>query len=141
MKKGVYIIYEELTDETGVNKKIKSQIETFEKVGFAMNTVCMDINKVPGWKILSRLPFTNITPCWRWSDAFAECDFIYFRHPVFLNLALIRLLKKIKKKNPKVKIIMELPTYPYDKEYLRFKKNIPFLIKDKIIRGGIDGIY
>lgn len=137
MKKGVYIVYDKSADNTGttgVIKKIQGQIAAFEAEGFLMKTVHMDIRKICGWKILYRFPFTNILPYWRWFDEFRECDFIYFRHPKYKNIAFIRLFKQIKRKNPKVKIIMEIPTYPYDKELLVEKKDFTLYLKDKIVR-------
>jgi len=135
-KKGVFITYTPLTNSTGVIKKIKSQIKAFEDAGFEMSTVYMDIKKVKGWKILYRLPFTNVLPYWRWFDEFADCDFVYFRHPRYMNIAFLRLMKQIKKRNPGVKIIMEIPTYPYDKELLQAKKDFTIYLKDKLMRLG-----
>lgn len=132
MKKGVYIRYMELT--AGAEKKILGQIKAFEDAGFQMSTICMDIKMVPGWKVLYRFPFINIRPYWRWFDEFGECDFIYFRHPHCMNLAFLKLMKRIKEKNQKVKIIMEIPTYPYDKEMLQYLRNFPAYLKDKVIR-------
>ncbi len=137
MKKGVYIIYNKITDTTGVNKKIHGQIEAFKKAGFEMKTVHMSTKYMPGWKILYRLPFTNILPHWRWFEEFENCDFIYFRRPPFMNVPFLGMLKVIRKRNPNVKIIMEIPTYPYDREFIQIKRNIPLMIKDKIEGGGV----
>lgn len=137
MKKGVYIIYQKITDKTGVHKKIQGQIDAFKNAGFDMKILHMEALHIQGWKFLYRLPFTNVLPHWKWFDEFGDCDFIYFRHPTFMNIPFLKLMKEIKRRNPKVKIIMEIPTYPYDREMLLFKKNLPLFIKDKIIRGKV----
>lgn len=59
-------------------------------------------------------------------------DYIYIRHSP-LDLYFIRLLKNIKDSKEALKIIIEIPTYPYDKEYDSFNF-YHLLIKDKIFR-------
>lgn len=130
MKKGIYICYESSLGTAGVDRKIESQILAFRESGLKIKKIQPGIHKIPGWKLLYRLPFTNINPHWKWDKDFAICDFIYIRHPVTLSFALFRLLKKIRQQNPKVKIIVELHSgipFTYLKQE---KKKIPLAVKD-----------
>ncbi|WP_283408930.1 glycosyltransferase family 4 protein [Anoxynatronum buryatiense] len=58
-------------------------------------------------------------------------DMIYMRYP-FSDHALIEFLSSVKKKNNKIKIVMEFPTLPYEEELQNRKAT---LMKDKFFRG------
>ena len=141
MKKGIFIVYSNFTGEnnTGIQKKIDLQIAALNENGLQCEKHIVDIkdNDV-ATKLFSRLPFTNVAPTWKWNQIYENIDFIYFRRPHFINGYLIKILKKIKKKNPFCKIVLEIPTYPYDKEIVYRSKcsflNFPFLIKDRFWR-------
>ena len=45
-----------------------------------------------------------------------DADFIYLRKPSAINMGFIDFLKRVRKLNPKMKILLEIPTYPYDNE-------------------------
>lgn len=144
MKKGIFIVYDDLENPTGVNKKILSQISAFKEKGFEIVPYKMEAKVIPGYKIFYRLPFTNLSPEWNIDTKLLTCDFIYLRRPLFMNMYFLRFLKYIKKMSPYVKILMEIPTYPYDKEITKNKRNWPIFIKDvfarKKIRRYIDAI-
>ncbi len=96
-KKGIYICYGSSIHTAGVDRKIESQVSAFREAGFKIKIQRIGINKVPGWKILYRLPFTNVNPYWKWHDEYQKIDFLYIRHPVTLSFSLFRLLKRIRK--------------------------------------------
>ncbi|EOS25695.1 hypothetical protein C806_01822 [Lachnospiraceae bacterium 3-1] len=133
MKKGLYILYDEL-DDKGVNKKIKGQIESFKKHGYIMEQYLMGGNLIRGYQLWARLPFTNLVPKWVRIPNIEKYDFIYLRKPGFMSGAFLKFLRAVKKENPSVLIFMEIPTYPYDKEYVVNRKDIPYLMKDKFAR-------
>jgi len=60
-------------------------------------------------------------------------DFIYIRRIFPLNYGFLKLLKTIKRKNAKCKILYEIPTYPYDKEYRSFTLKVNLFI-DRLFR-------
>lgn len=131
MKNGIFIVYDDLSIQNGVNKKIINQIDTMNHVGLKVFPYQMKKGEGKAlYKLLYRLPFSNISPKWEYSYIFEEVEFIYLRRPLFLSIWTISLLRKIRRKNPKVKILYEIPTYPYDKEITKNKKNIPIYIKD-----------
>lgn len=139
--RGLFLIYEDImNDSIGINKKILSQIENFRENGMDVQSYLLQ-RKIPKlYKILYRLPFTNLTPVWKFDDVFTQVDFIYFRRPFCMSSNMRKVLKKIKQIKPDVKIILEIPTYPYDMEILDRYVNIPLFIKDCFNRKRLSGI-
>lgn len=138
MKKmrGVFIYYGYFDKSTcsGIDKKVHDQIELFNKNGLDCNLCVFPYNHKFSTKILDRIPYTNTDPHWSFSDDFKYIDYIYLRRPFFMGAGFIHFLKKIKTKNNRVKIIVEIPTYPYDGELNSYIGNFPLYIKDKINR-------
>lgn len=135
MKKGVFIVYDDINNNTGVNRKIQSQIDAFRECGIKINPVVVDFKvNIPGYKILYRLPFSNVSPVWKYSSVYDDLNFIYMRRPMFCNFWFLKFLREIKQHNPRIKIIYEIPTYPYDAEISQGLKKIPVYLKDKLAR-------
>ena len=61
-------------------------------------------------------------------------DFIYIRRFTLTSYSFLKMLQSIKKQNPNCKILLEIPTYPYDFEYVTYKQRIQLII-DKFFRG------
>lgn len=88
-------------------------------------------------KLFVRLPFYHI-----YSTRFTrellkaiedgETDVLYIRKDILDN-SFCRFLSVIKDKFPKIKIVMEIPTYPYDLEWSSLK-DLPMLLKDRSVR-------
>lgn len=140
MKNLIYLI--ELSNHNdkksyGPIKKVEAQMKSFRTV-CDVTLINHDPNKKGVLsivdKIKSRLPFMPITTKWEYDERFTSADFIYIRRPSFFDHSLYKLLKKIKQKNPKVKIILEHPTYPYLSQLMAhgFWKQSLFILKDII---------
>lgn len=130
--KGLYFFdgYLEHPEYLGVKKKIYAQIEELEKNGISVNLYTLSKQKTTLEKILIRFPFFTIVPK-IWFSAFSsDFDFVYLRY-TWSDRGLISFLSKISKSTKKV--ILELPTYPYEGEWGKLKQ-IPILIKDRIYR-------
>lgn len=128
MKKNkfIYISFFDADSKEGINKKIFSQIKAIEKI---VNTKCgytgieknyMFVKTGTGIllyfgakkakNILNNMfLFENL----RKKNVVLESDFFYIRHSGATREAYL-FFKEIKKKNKK--IILEIPTYPYDRE-------------------------
>lgn len=137
MKTGCFIncicMDEENIKSSGVMKKVYSQIEVLRK-HFEVEHLL--INTYPGNhklldKIKRRLPYFPIDYNWKYTEKFADYDFIYFRKSD-IDYTVYRFFKDIKKHNPNCKIILEIPTYPYEKETFYGKKDFPLLLKDRV---------
>lgn len=137
--KGLYVIYEKL-DDKGVNRKIISQIKSFEHYGIEMESFLMENKKMPFFQLLARLPFSNVIPCYQVPKNLNDFSFIYLRRPGFMSYQFLKWLKSIKAQNQEIIIFMEIPTYPYDIELLKKKKNIPFYLKDVLARRKLSGL-
>lgn len=131
----VYSRTEKKLEVSGEAQKAKMQKKALEKNGVECEVLyhccCRSFNRI---KI--RLPFTKI-----YNGQFTnvlldrldeEISSIYFRKYVF-DKSFINLLKKIKQKNSAIKIILEIPTYPYELEWNSFFDK-PLLWKDKAYR-------
>lgn len=138
MKRGLFIIYSDLKNSGGVNIKIHNQICTMNDNGLKVDTLLMKPNYICGYKILYRMPFTNIVPNWKYDETLKKYDFIYLRRPYFMNCFFLIFLKNVKKNNHNTKVVMEIPTYPYDKEIIKKRTNYTLLIKDMITRKRIN---
>lgn len=145
--KGYFIFYREIdyNNLNGIDKKVLSQIKTLKDAGIDCELTIMKSNKEDFWHrlyntITCRLPYGNSDPTWKYDKRFEKADFLYLRRPTALNYPMLKVLRKIKQKNPKIKIIMEIPTYPYDDELKSNLKDYPRYIKDKYNRKKLKGI-
>lgn len=111
--------YDLKNQANGVVKKIKIQIKQFESYGIEVNFKSMHTeNKI--LKILSNIPLFPHYMLLKSIKLISkkeilETDVIYIRK-MNINLFYILLLLRIKKINKNLKIIMEIPTYPYTLE-------------------------
>ncbi|HYE09817.1 MAG TPA: glycosyltransferase [Patescibacteria group bacterium] len=134
---GGFIYYKKIiTDKlTGIDKKVLSQVENFNNNGLDCRIYTMDtkqrnyIERLYN-KILSIFPYSNTLPRWRFIDEFSDIDYLYLRRPAAYTVHMIKTLEKIKLRNPKIKIVLEIPTYPYDKELLINWKYYALYLKD-----------
>lgn len=131
--KGYYIISDELRSNEsntypGVKKKIDNQIKILEK-SFDMRLLFLE--RKQGNKLAKRLlPGSRLFNWEKLIEATKNPAFIYIRKPA-LDKGIIIYLKAVKRKHPKAKVILELPTYPYYKEMQTDRwYNYPFIIKD-----------
>lgn len=137
--KGVYIYHsdskEELSkDSVGVLKKIFSQYEVLRKnVCEDFDIFCINVqtSKNKFHSFFSHLFLKHCLDLSQIKDI--AFDFVYIRRFFIINKSTLFMLKMIKKINPSCKILLEIPTYPYDKEYTGFVNKVALLI-DKIYR-------
>lgn len=137
---GLYVVYEfsvrNIDLSSGIAKKIFSQKECLEKLPAEINFYNPYEEKM-GNKIFSfcrRLPFFGFFYSINLDeDNIKKLDFVYIRKPWFIDFDTLNFLKNIKMINKKVKIIMEIPTFPYDYEIESYSL-WPLLVKDKIVR-------
>lgn len=128
MKKGYYIHFQG-RQSIGVSKKIDMQMEELGKFS--------DMREIevgtPPRSLLARVfglfPTASITR--NYEEAFAQLDnpdFLYVRRTV-ADRAYFRFWKKIKERYPHCLIIVELFTYPYDRDDFGKWNAWPFYLK------------
>ena len=141
-KKGYFLLYYKSSseDHSGVGLKIRNQIKAFNDAGLHCEEIVLPLEESKWNSLVYRLPFSNVFPRWVYKEEFDSADFLYFRRPYVMTTAMRRVLKKARKRNPKIKIVIEIPTYPYDPEY-RFDKLWGLLqAKDRYNRKRMKGI-
>jgi hypothetical protein len=102
---------------SGVERKVRSQYRSLNEY-IPCELVILPPATYKGTtaeKIYRRLPFTAAWRRWKYRGEFDDADFLYIRQ-VYHDDSFTRYLRDIKRKNPSVKIIYEVPTYPYDDE-------------------------
>ena len=123
----LYITFHGLDPNNGISKKISYQIRALKKLGHNVCACYMDETNTKKRmvddicisnygngilaKIKKRIEFASII---NYIDS-NQIDYIYIRSNHNANPFTIRLLKKIKSKA--IKVVMEIPTFPYDSEH------------------------
>lgn len=125
--RGLYITSWNLNDSSsGVAKKIKGQVnilqkelgqvEIYDRSNFSFSKMqqllysILSIFRLSGI-LETRIMYENLFK----KKQLSGYNFIYVRKSYF-TLSMIKALKRIKQENPPIKILVEIPTYPYDKE-------------------------
>ena len=139
----LFLIFHGFDPSNGISKKISYQLDAFKANGHEAHLCYMDesISKrrivddkvIIAYgdgrkgKILKRTEFSSIV-----NYAIKErIDFVYIRSNHNANPFTLHMVKQIKRAG--LKVVMEIPTYPYDQEY--FNKSMRRqLIQDKLFR-------
>ena len=139
----LFLIFHGFNPNNGISKKISYQLDAFKAWGheaylcymdeseskrrFVDDTVIADYGNGRKGKILKRTEFGSIV-----DYAIKEgIEFVYIRSNHNANPFTIHMVRRMKKNG--MKVVMEIPTYPYDQEY--FYKNMwRQLVQDKIFR-------
>lgn len=149
----LFLIFHGFDPNNGISKKISYQLNAFKANGHEAHLCYMDEtvskrrivdheiiidygNGTKG-KILKRTEFGSIVDY----AIDSKIDFVYIRSNHNANPFTINMVKRMKKAG--MKVVMEIPTYPYDQEY--FNKSMRRqLIQDKLFRNQfakqLDGI-
>lgn len=137
--KGIYLVFEALNEKLGVKRKIDAQINAmnhFEDVDVTLKVIH---SSTKYRKILRRLPYFSAYGHWWKNIDWQVVDFVYLRKPE-LSSQLVNHFKMIKKTNPKIILLIEIPTYPYDLELSRRWIDWPVVFKEKRTRVKLRGI-
>lgn len=137
----LYFIPMEIKEYDGISKKILSQLNSFVRNDFEID-ICSEktedifLNRIIYGKEIKLEKVKNNSICrqylyYNFNKIFSyilnkKIEVIYIRYVYFANPFFIKFLKKLKENN--IKVILEIPTYPYDGE---LKNNKSFLRKIK----------
>jgi hypothetical protein len=132
--KGFYVVGMPITEienpSSGVGKKILDQLKALNTTGVEVKLLSLYkensfiskiIEKVYPKSFYKRLPID-----------FFSVNFYYFRH-YRISFAYLGIYTLIKKLNKKSKILVEIPTYPYDKEATKFYDKFNIIL-DRFLR-------
>ncbi|PKL29109.1 MAG: hypothetical protein CVV46_02925 [Spirochaetae bacterium HGW-Spirochaetae-2] len=140
--KGLFLVYSKIDykNPTGIEKKIISQIKVFNKSGIECEPYVLgNRNLSILQRVLFILPYTRGRICWKYESIFKDIDFIYFRRGATFCQEMRNFFKEIKQRNPNIKIILEIPSYPYDKEINSIGTKA-LLFKEKFNRKHLKGL-
>ena len=125
MKKLIYISGGEYRYIPGVYKKIHNEIKALSMNGFDTKLIFVEEN--PKWK--KAIPFSS---SFRWKDVQVEpADCLYVRWEA-VSFPFLRMLKRWKRENPELTIVLEFGTYPYEDELKKLSN---------IVTSGRDAFY
>lgn len=146
MRKILFLSFNGYSDHNGISKKKLAQIQGLKECGCSVVNCYYTVNPVNGdrlWmtdekvlvnlgsgiqaKIRKRIDYKQV----REFIKLKQIELVYMRSEHNANPFLIRFMKQLREAG--VKIVMEIPTYPYDQEYFQFKSKC-FLFIDKIFR-------
>lgn len=123
----LFVIFHGFDPNNGISKKISYQLDAFKALGHEThicfmdehgtkrrivdNTIVADYGNGVLSKIKKRIEFSSIT-----NYAIShKIDFVYIRSNHNANIFTIHMVKQMKQEG--MKVVMEIPTYPYDSEY------------------------
>ena len=127
MRKVLFLIFHGFAPSNGISKKISYQVNALKRCGNEVHLCYMDEagtkkrmideNVIADYgsgflsKILKRIDFSAISRYVKNN----HIDIVYIRSNHNANPFTIRMVKQMKKY--RAKVVMEIPTYPYDSEY------------------------
>jgi glycosyltransferase involved in cell wall biosynthesis len=113
--KGIYLS-QDLSHAKGIEAKIYKQIEEFELHDIEM---VRHINpKRTMWHLFRNIvPFFSVQYFHTKEINWSSFSFAYIRKGAIFDKSFIQLIKKAKTENPQIRIIVEIPTYPYINEF------------------------
>lgn len=134
MRKGYYIHFQGRSS-VGISKKIDMQLEEFSE-HYTMEEVEIEtLHRTLIQRIIGLFPTASISRNYKKAfDDLENPDFIYVRRAV-ADRKYVKFWCDIKGKYPECKIIIEIYTYPYDKDSFGTWDAWPFYIKELIYRG------
>ena len=143
--KGYYLFApmepENLGPHSGVERKVRAQHKALNQYADCELVILPAVeysgSKVE--KIIRRLPLTAAWRKWEYKGEFNDADYLYIRQ-VYHDASFVRYLRAIKKQNPRVKIVYEVPTYPYNQQWGKTISSMPFFLKEQINQKKVAGL-
>lgn len=131
----IYSRIERDLNKSGEAKKAIMQIDALRANGLEADIIYHD-RTGRGNKLFARLPFWRLYTKKFIRDTIELIDGntvgFYIRKDI-LDASFIELISEIRKQKPEIKIVLEIPTFPYDLEWSNVK-DFPMLFKDRLYR-------
>lgn len=133
MKKGYYIHFGG-RESIGVSKKMDMQMEEFKKYYDMRELEVITPARSLPERVLGLFPTMSIRREYEQAlEQLEQPDFLYVRRTV-ADRAYLYFWRKVKEKYPQCKIIIEIFSYPYDKDDFGKWNAWPFYFKERIYR-------
>lgn len=146
--KALFLIFHGFEEFNGISKKIRYQVKALRDCGMEVSLCYYDIDHSGKWYIETSQETivlkdlgTNVLSkikkriCVKHIENYIHeqgIEFVYMRSFHNANPFTIGMIRRIKRDN-KVKVVMEIPTYPYDQEYITRRMKSELFV-DKIFR-------
>lgn len=143
----IYLSFSGDSEFSGISKKKMAQVKGLKECGCNVVNCYYSVNPRNGhrkWMVDDEVLIDLGTGAWAkvrkridYRPLLAyilenRVSFVYMRSDHNANPFLIHFVKQLKKKN--VTVVMEIPTYPYDQEYITFESKCRLFI-DRLFRG------
>lgn len=121
--------------ESGVERKVRAQHKALSQYVDCELVILppAEYSGSKAEKVIRRLPFTAAWRKWKYNGEFDGAGFLYIRQ-VYHDASFVRYIRDIRRRNPNMKIIYEVPTYPYDSETSRSLSRLSFDVKERVSR-------
>jgi hypothetical protein len=143
--KALFLIGESLDDFGGISKKIIDQVNALKNLGIDVSLSYLlsnaknafvaryvdekKIEQFSSFPIISQIESrSKYNKLYNYIEK-NEIEVVFIRYIHFANPFFISFLRKLKKRN--IKVLLEIPTYPYDQEYqeVKFTSKLVLLIE------------
>lgn len=102
----------------GVEKKVISQIKSFRNAGIECEFVYCPYASTKIRRGIGSLPLISDGVSWPSLERVGNASFLYIRRPLYSSREFVRFLSKFKTQNSDALVIIEIPSFPYDKEFI-----------------------
>ena len=118
--------------QSGVERKVRAQHAALARALDCSLVILEPVKYTQSTaeRILRRLPLTAAWRKWVYHGEFDDADFLYIRQ-VYHDRSFVRYLRAIRRANPPIRIIYEVPTYPYLTETRPSPASLPFDLKER----------
>lgn len=133
--KGYYLYFVKGDKNLNIEKKISMQVKEMSKISETKKIKIEKKDLSFFQKLMDRIPFVN-EKTWDCPElnSISDADFIYIRRTL-CNRNMLDTLKTLRNNNKTSKILLEVFTYPYDKdEFKGIKKFWPHFVREAIYR-------
>ena len=133
--KGYYLFapveLENVGPESGVERKIRAQCKALDNYLDCELVILSPVQYTGSTaeKLIRRMPYTAAWRKWKYEGEFDDADFLYLRQ-VYHDASFVRWLRALRRRNPGIKLVYEVPTYPYLTEQKTSAANAVFRIKE-----------
>ena len=118
--------------QSGIERKVRAQHRALARQ-LDCELVILEparYTQTPAERLIRRLPFTAAWRKWEYRGEFDDADFLYIRQ-VYHDRSFVRYLRAIRAANPQVKLLYEVPTWPYLTESQVSLSSLPFALKER----------
>lgn len=126
----LFFTSENLSKNSGVSRKILAQVSSFRNLGHTVSVSSFNrvndcyINRIVDNEIIEEFKFPlKFLKKYIWRFKYenilsfiikSSIQLVYIRYTYYANFKFLKFLRKLKDLN--IKVVLEIPTYPYDKE-------------------------